>query len=123
MIKEILFVVCMSLKQAIVVRSDLGMGKGKIAAQACHASVEVLDKVKPEILEEWKQQGMKKIVLKISGKMELLELFQKMKKIFPTALIKDAGLTQINAGEPTCIAVGPAPEIELDRHLGDLKLL
>ena len=49
----------MALKQAIVVRSDLGMGKGKIAAQACHASVDVLEKVKSEVFEEWKANGMK----------------------------------------------------------------
>ncbi len=113
----------MSLKQAIIVRTDLGMGKGKIAAQVAHASVEVLDKVKPGIVEEWKQQGMKKIVLKVSGKKELLGLFQQMRKLFPAALIKDAGLTQIKAGEPTCIAIGPAEEKELDRFLGKLKLL
>ena len=113
----------MDLKQAIVVRGEMGMGKGKIAAQASHASVEVMGKVDARTFEAWRKQGMKKIVLKIGSKMELLELFQKMKKIFPTALIKDAGLTQIKAGEPTCIAIGPAAEIELDKHLGDLKLL
>ncbi|MDP6671086.1 MAG: peptidyl-tRNA hydrolase Pth2 [archaeon] len=115
--------IIMNLKQAIVVRADLGMGKGKIAAQASHASVEVLEKADSKIIEEWKQQGMKKIVLKIGSKRELLELFQKMKKLFPAALIKDAGLTQITPGEPTCIAIGPAEEIELDKFLGDLKLL
>lgn len=115
--------ISMDLKQAIVVRADLGMGKGKIAAQASHASVNVLEKANSKVIEEWKQQGMKKIVLKIGSKRELLELFQKMKKIFPAALIKDAGLTQITPGEPTCIAIGPAEEIELDKFLGDLKLL
>ena len=113
----------MALKQAIVVRSDLGMGKGKIAAQACHASVDVLEKVKPEVFEEWKANGMKKIVLKVSGKKELLELFQALKKLFPASLIKDAGLTQITPGEPTCVAFGPAKEIEIDKFLGKLKLL
>ena len=113
----------MGLKQAIVVRNDLGMGKGKIAAQASHASVDVLEKVRPEVLEEWKQQGMKKIVLKVGSKKELLELFEQLKKLFPTALIKDAGKTEISPGEPTCIAIGPAEEIELDKFLGELKLL
>lgn len=113
----------MALKQAIVVRADLGMGKGKIAAQASHASVNVLEKVNPKVIEEWKQQGMKKIVLKVGGKQELLELFEKMKKLFPATLIKDAGLTQITPGEPTCIAVGPAEENGIDRFLGKLKLL
>lgn len=110
-------------KQAIIVRKDLKMGAGKTCSQVAHASVDVLDKANSKAIEEWKQQGMKKIVLKVGSKRELLELFQKMKKIFPAALIKDAGLTQITPGEPTCIAVGPAEEIELDKFLGNLKLL
>ena len=116
----------MDLKQVIIVRADLGMGKGKIAAQSAHAAVEALEKAlkkNPEWVEEWKEQGQEKVVLKISGKKELLELFQQMKNLFPCALIKDAGRTQINPGEPTCIACGPAPEIELDKFTSKLKLL
>jgi len=113
----------MALKQVIVVRTDLGMGQGKIAAQCSHASVHVLEKVKPEAIEEWKQHGMKKIVLKVGSKEELLELFMKLKKLFPAALIKDAGLTQIASGEITCFAVGPAEENELNKFLSELKLL
>lgn len=113
----------MELKQAIVVRSDLKMGKGKASAQAAHASVAVLEKVDEETAREWKEQGMKKVVLRVSGKRELLELFETAKKSLPAALIKDAGLTQIRPGEPTCIAIGPAPEEEIDRVTGSLKLL
>jgi PTH2 family peptidyl-tRNA hydrolase len=113
----------MALKQAIVVRTDLKMGKGKASAQVAHASVAVLEKADQSIVRQWKEEGMKKVVLKISGKKELLELFEEAKKRLPTALIKDAGLTQIKPGEPTCIAIGPAKEEELDRITGELKLL
>ena len=113
----------MQTKQAIIVRTDLGMGKGKIAAQVAHASVNALEKADSKTVEEWKNHGMKKIVLKVGSKQELLELFQKLKKLFPAALIKDAGLTQITPGEPTCVGIGPTSEIELDKFLGDLKLL
>ena len=113
----------MDLKQVIVVRSDLGMGKGKVAAQASHASLGVLEKVDKKVIEEWKGQGMKKVVLKVSGKKELLELFESVKKRLPAALIKDAGLTQIKPGEPTCIAIGPAEENEVNKLTGELKLL
>jgi len=113
----------MTLKQAIVVRTDLGMGRGKIAAQCSHASVEVLAKADEKVVSEWKAEGMKKIVLKVEGKKELLDLFEQAKKLFPTALIKDAGLTQIKQGEATCIAIGPAKEEELDKITGNLKLL
>ncbi|MDD5163898.1 MAG: peptidyl-tRNA hydrolase Pth2 [Candidatus ainarchaeum sp.] len=111
------------MKQVIVVRADLKMGKGKIAAQCAHASIEAMFKAHNRDVEAWRETGMKKIVLKISSKKELFELFEKMKKKFPTALIKDAGLTQIESGEATCIGIGPAEEKEIDEFVGHLKLL
>ena len=113
----------MTLKQAIVVRTDLRMGKGKIASQAAHASVAALDRVTTATYNAWVSSGMKKIVLRINGKKTLLDLFNKAKRKFPAALVKDAGLTQVKAGEPTCIAIGPAAEVDLDRLTGKLRLL
>jgi len=116
----------MNFKQVIVVRTDLGMGKGKIAAQSSHAAVEALEKTmqkNPPWVEEWKIQGQEKVVLKVASKKELLELFQQLKNLFPCALIKDAGRTQIAAGEPTCLACGPVPENEIDKFTSKLKLL
>jgi len=84
----------MEMKQVIIIRSDLGMGKGKIAAQSSHASLAAYEKTlkkEPKWVEAWKEQGQAKIVLKVAGKKELLELFEKLKNLFPTCLIKDAG--------------------------------
>ena len=36
------------MKQAIVMRTDLKMGKGKIAAQCCHGSIGSYKKTAPE---------------------------------------------------------------------------
>ena len=102
------------------------MGVGKIASQCAHASLEALEKMKRENhewVEFWQQTGQAKVVLQIGSEKELLELFEKIKKKFPCALIKDAGLTQTKQGTITAIAVGPAPEIELDKLTGHLKLL
>jgi len=44
------------------------MGKGKIAAQASHASVSAFMKAKESDRNEWIDEGMKKIVLKVSAK-------------------------------------------------------
>ena len=114
------------LKQAIVVRKDLGMRPGKIAAQASHASVEAIEKTEiktPGVVEEWKANGMPKIVLKVNSEKELLELFMQIKKIIPTALIRDAGRTQVEPGSITCIGIGPAKEEEINKFTGKLKLL
>ncbi len=116
----------MELKQVIIVRSDLGLGKGKIAAQSSHASVEAMENARikePDWVEQWKEQGQKKVVLKISGKEELVNLFQQMKGELPCALIKDAGKTQTSHGEITCFACGPAPEAKINKHTKELKLL
>jgi len=110
----------------MIIRNDLKMGKGKIAAQCCHACLEAYEKAfikEPKWVEEWKEQGQAKIVVKVESKKELLEWFEKLKKLFPCSLIKDAGRTQIAAGEPTCVGVGPAPENELNKFTNELKLL
>jgi len=111
------------LKQAIIVRADLKMGKGKIAAQTAHASIEAMGKADETTVAEWKQQGMKKVVLKVQSEKELLELFMRAKRELPCALIKDAGLTQIESGTATAVGIGPAEESKIDKFTKGLKLL
>lgn len=113
----------MNLKQAIIIRADLGMGKGKIAAQSAHASVEAMGKTDNETVAEWKMQGMKKVVLKVQSEKELLELFMAAKRELPSALIKDAGLTQIESGSATAVGIGPAEENKVNKFTKELKLL
>ncbi|MFH1125549.1 MAG: peptidyl-tRNA hydrolase Pth2 [Candidatus Altiarchaeota archaeon] len=110
------------LKQVIVVRGDLKLGKGKMAAQVAHASVTAADKSPWK--KDWITQGQKKTVLKCSGEKELLILMEQARaQGLPTALIEDAGLTQIPSGTKTCIGIGPAPEEQVDKITGKLKLL
>ena len=99
------------------------MGRGKIAAQSAHASVAALGKTTTAAYNAWVAEGMKKIVLKVGSKKELLDLFMRAKKMLPTALIKDAGMTQIKPGTVTCIAIGPAEEIDINLLTKDMKLL
>lgn len=116
----------MSLKQVIIVRTDLKMEKGKIAAQCSHAAVEALEKAKRknrEIAEEWLNEGMPKVVLKVGSEKELLELFENAKKTIPAALITDAGKTQVEKGSITAIGIGPWKSEEIDKFTKHLKLL
>lgn len=114
-------------KQTIIMRADLNMGKGKLCAQASHASVLSYEKAKQthkEIAKEWFQFGMMKIVLKVSSEAELLEYYQKAKTYgIPCELVRDAGHTQVDPGSVTCFAAGPFDEKKLDELFGKLKLL
>lgn len=116
----------MSFKQAIIVRADLKMGKGKACSQCCHASLGAFLKSQrenPRLADEWLEEGQAKIVLKVASKNELVELFEKAKKLFSCELIHDAGRTQLKAGEITCLGIGPAEESALDKLTAKLKLL
>ncbi|MFH1199984.1 MAG: peptidyl-tRNA hydrolase Pth2 [Candidatus Micrarchaeota archaeon] len=112
------------LKQAIVLRNDLKMGKGKIAAQASHASVMAYASSNRDVASEWFEEGQKKIVLKADGEKALLELHRLAKRIgLHAVLVHDAGHTQIPAGTLTAIAIGPDDERKIDSVTGKLKLL
>ncbi len=115
------------MKQAIVVRTDLGMGKGKVAAQVAHASLSAAESAqqkRPGWYSGWKDGGQAKIVLKVDSEEGLRELFRKAKSAgLPAALVEDRGLTQVEPGTTTCLAVGPAPDGDVDAVTGKLKLL
>ncbi len=105
-------------------RSDLKMGKGKIAAQASHASVMSYATSAVKIAKDWYDGGQKKIVLKVAGEKELLDLHKQAKRLgLHSVLVHDAGHTQIPAGTLTAIAIGPDDEQKVDKVTGRLKLL
>ena len=120
------FCMYMTIKQVIVVRTDLDMGKGKIAAQVGHACVlgaEHVRKSNPEWFSVW-WTGQEKIVLKVANLKELEQVKQDAIEFdVPWSEVTDAGHTQIASGTTTCISIGPAPEEKIDKITGDLKLL
>jgi PTH2 family peptidyl-tRNA hydrolase len=115
------------LKQAVVVRNDLKMGKGKIAAQVAHASLSAAEeamKRRETWYDDWKSGGQRKVVLKVQSEEELSEMFRKAKAAkLPAALIEDRGLTQVEPGTVTCVGIGPGPDDAVDSITGKLKLL
>jgi len=120
----------MNVKQVIVVRKDLSMGKGKLAAQVAHASCEAVFAVLDSNNELWKRwlslwraQGQMKVVLKVNNEDELLDVYNKAKASgLPVALVVDAGRTQLPPGTRNAVAIGPAPSDLIDKITGSLKL-
>lgn len=110
------------LKQVILVRDDLKMSKGKVAAQVAHAAVEAVLKSEKSKISNWRNQGMKKITLKVLSEQDLYKFLQIAKdNNLKTALIKDAGRTQIPKGTTTCLAIGPDKSNLIDNITGQLK--
>lgn len=112
------------MKQAIVARTDLGMGKGKLAAQVAHASLSAYEDTDERTRKQWKGEGQKKVVLKGTGEDQLFELADKAeRKGLANAVIRDAGHTQLDPGTATAVAIGPGEDEIVDRVTGDLSLL
>ena len=113
----------MEYKQVILVRQDLKLDKGKMAAQVAHASVEATLRTDKEIVKKWRNTGMKKVVLKVKDKEELMKYNQEAKDSkIKTALITDAGKTHIAPGTVTCLGIGPDDEEKIDKVTGNLKM-
>ncbi|KAK6211958.1 hypothetical protein LQW54_005485 [Pestalotiopsis sp. IQ-011] len=119
-------------KLVLVVRTDLGMTKGKIAAQCSHATLACYKKLAAadpnsplgRILRRWERNGQAKIAVQVKSQEELLDLKNRARAIGLTAeYIQDAGRTQIEAGSMTVLGVGPAPKSLVDQVTGGLKLL
>ncbi|KAI7902231.1 peptidyl-tRNA hydrolase PTH2-domain-containing protein [Cokeromyces recurvatus] len=100
-----------NFKLTLVVRSDLGMTKGKIAAQCGHATLacyKAAKKVNPLLLKAWESSGQAKVALKCDSEDKLLELQAIAHSLgLPAQTIRDAGRTQIAPGSRTVLGVGP----------------
>ncbi|CAM1509465.1 Fc.00g032040.m01.CDS01 [Cosmosporella sp. VM-42] len=118
-------------KLVLCVRTDLGMTKGKIAAQCSHATLACYKRMtrttnpqERSFLNTWERQGQAKIALQVKSQAEMLELQAKARSLGLTAeTIQDAGRTQIEAGSMTVLGIGPAPKSLIDQVTGKLKLL
>lgn len=135
-------------KQVIVVRRDLKMRKGKIAAQSGHACVEAVlmalakeDRLSDARVEdgwvqladtgrdatplsEWFARGVAKICVYVDSEEALLDLAKQGEDAgFCVALIQDAGHTEFH-GEPTytCLAFEPLYPEQIDPITGELPL-
>lgn len=133
------------VKQVIVMRKDLNMRKGKMAAQAAHAAMIFLidgatiqeflspsehgnssmKQVLTSTQAQWVQEAFTKIVVGVSSEEELFEIHQAALDAGLTShVVRDAGYTEFN-GEPTytCLAIGPDVSADIDKVTGHLKLL
>ena len=128
------------MKQALIIRKDLNMRKGKMVSQGAHASGaayikpeqitedpttgELIVRVDPRA-KEWLLGSFTKIVLSVDSEAALDELYRKAReKGLLTALIEDNGDTEFHGIKTkTALSIGPARASELDELTQELKLL
>merc|ERR1712098_335529 len=116
-------------KMVLVVRTDLGMTKGKIAAQCGHATLACYKNFlkhdpKSKILRRWERGGQMKIALQAKSEEDLDTLQATAISLGLVAeVIADAGRTQIASGSHTVLGIGPGPASVINQVTGTLKLL
>ncbi|PYH45219.1 aminoacyl-tRNA hydrolase [Aspergillus saccharolyticus JOP 1030-1] len=116
------------IKLVLVVRTDLGMTKGKIAAQCSHATLacyKYLTTHTPNspLLRRWESQGQAKIALQVKSEEEMEMMYAQAISLGLCArVITDAGRTQIASGSRTVLGV-LGPKSIVDGVTGHLKLL
>ena len=126
-----------AVKQLIIIRKDLGMNKGKLAAHAAHASMGALlkafeeDKNGRELnyenypdVKEWLQGSFAKVTLAVNSEAELEAVAALAKEHnLLYSYIVDNGTTVFNGvPTPTCVGIGPAKSEVLDALFSNLKL-
>ena len=132
-------------KQVIVVRKDLKMPRGKIAAQASHASVGALlqsmfgkrledsdfdgfqinkTPIVDDATKDWLAGEFTKICVYVESEQELMNIYEKAQKSgLNVCLITDNGHTCFNGVKTkTCLAIGPCFSADIDPITKDLKL-
>lgn len=130
-------------KQVIVMRKDLNMRKGKMCAQAAHASMAFLTRnlfrertreypgigyfhiSLSEAATAWIEGRFTKICVSVDSERELLDIHTNaLEAGLNSQLIVDAGLTEFG-GVPTrtCLAIGPDWSDKIDEVTGHLPLL
>lgn len=132
-------------KQVIVVRKDLKMPRGKIAAQASHASVVALVQsmfgkrleesdfdgfqinktpIVDDATKDWLVGEFTKICVCVESEQELMNIYKRAEESgLNVCLITDNGHTCFNGVKTkTCLAIGPCFSADVDPITKDLKL-
>jgi PTH2 family peptidyl-tRNA hydrolase len=107
------------IKQIIVMRTDLGLQRGKQIAQGAHASISFItqrlcgvrgsDSSFTHEEKQWMNGEMTKICVRVDSEEALLDIEKQAIEVgLECHLITDAGHTQFH-GVPTktCLAIGP----------------
>jgi len=125
-----------TVKQAIVMRYDLKMGRGKQIAQAALASMWFMGHrfreygpasrcIFSEVERAWLAGTLAKSCYRVGSEEELISIYDKsIESVLTAHLITDSGTNDL-PGVPTrtCLSIGPDEAKKIDRVTGHLPLL
>jgi PTH2 family peptidyl-tRNA hydrolase len=116
----------------LVVRTDLEMGVGKVAAQCSHASDMMVLRLKeqmrarPEQWDEhtrlgasWLHCSFRKLVKEAKNQSQ----FDKLKEELDVFVVRDAGLTEVDMGTETVLCTWPMHKSQTPKRLVRMRLL
>lgn len=124
------------VKQVIIVRRDLNLSPGKLAAQVAHASQQFLlqeqhgaeddftvEMFWPRAYQRWERSGETIIVLGCKDEAEMMKIMTAAKVAdLPAYVQVDEGRTEVEKNTATCIAIGPAESEKIDAITKRLRL-
>uniref|UniRef100_UPI00358EAEDB peptidyl-tRNA hydrolase 2, mitochondrial-like n=1 Tax=Myxine glutinosa TaxID=7769 RepID=UPI00358EAEDB len=112
-------------KLVLVVRSDLGMRKGKVAAQCAHAAVSAYKRAalrNAEGLQCWEHRGQPKEVLRAQDEKALSYLLTHARILgLQVSPVDDTLRTHIAPGSCTVLGIGPGAAGIIDIVTGHLN--
>lgn len=111
----------------LVIRKDLKMNAGKVAAQAGHAvqlTLEQAEKRDDNLwLHSWRKRSYTKIALAVQSLEELQDLHQKLTDALLTSvMVVDEGRTQVQQNSITVLGIQPLPKSIGATFVGHLPL-
>ena len=117
------------VKLVCLVRQDLRMTAGKVAAQVAHGVLGAYRAIEQEpkhahALRAWLDGGEPTIILGVADEAQLLEMLAAARESgLLTHCVQDAGRTQVEPGSRTVGCVGPGVVDAIDAITGNLALL
>lgn len=112
-------------KQALLIRRDLGMTRGKEIAQGAHASmITLLEHREDPRMAAWLAGLFTKVALSVPDEAEMTRIYEAAGEAgMIRSLVTDSGLTMFH-GVPTrtVVAIGPDLNARVDALCGHLKL-
>lgn len=115
------------LKMWLVVRGDLDIPKGKLAAQAGHGfctAMYQLMQTKPEVVVEYFEQNQPKITVVAKNLAALERVYSEcFDALLPVSFIKDEGRTVFSEPTVTVVGIGPCYRDELPKYVQRLQIM